>query len=97
MTHRKRKGAPRSSWSLPIHNRSAEHVDLAFSSYTRTFNRLEVNRKTPEDTLTKDKLIEIIRGLLQARVELGFLLKLDQVELETLVACIRDRVDRARK
>ena len=45
--------------------------------------------------LTKDRLIEIIRGLLQTSADLGFLLNVDQTELETLVACIRDRVDRA--
>ena len=53
-----------------------------------------MNRKKPDDILTKDRLIEIIRGLLQTGVDLGFLRKLDQTELETLVACIRDRVDR---
>jgi hypothetical protein len=44
--------------------------------------------------LTKDRLIEIIKGLLQTDVDLGFLLKVDQTDLVTLVACIRDRVHR---
>jgi len=47
--------------------------------------------------LTKDKLIEITAGLLQTNVDLGFLLKMEQPELETLVVCIRDRVDKAGK
>jgi hypothetical protein len=47
--------------------------------------------------LTKDRLLEIITGLLQTDVDLGFLLKMDQIELETLLACIRDRVDRINK
>lgn len=43
--------------------------------------------------MTKEKLIEIIQGILKAEVDLSFLLKLSQKELETLVACIRERVD----
>jgi len=57
-------------------------------------NGSEVGRKKSEEILTKDRLIEIIRGLLQTNVDLAFLLKMDQSELETLTACIRDRVDR---
>jgi hypothetical protein len=49
-----------------------------------------VNQQKSENSLTKEKLVEVIRGLLQARVELAFLLKLDQDELETLAASIRD-------
>jgi len=56
-----------------------------------------VKRKKPEEILTKDRLIEIVRGLLQTNLDLGFLLKMDQTELETLVACIRERVDRTCK
>ena len=52
-----------------------------------------MNRKMSEDTLTKYRLIEIIRALLQTNLDVGFLMKLDQAELETLVACIRERVD----
>jgi hypothetical protein len=59
-----------------------------------TSNGPEVKRKKSEEILTKDRLIEIVRGLLQTNADLGFLLKMDQSELETLVACIRDRVDR---
>jgi hypothetical protein len=55
--------------------------------------RGEVKRKKPEEILTKDRLIEIIRALLQTNLDLGFLLKMDQTELETLVSCIRVRVD----
>ena len=56
-----------------------------------------MKRKKPENLITKDRLIEIIRGLLEPTIDFGFLLKLDQNEVETLVACIRDRVDRVRK
>ncbi len=44
--------------------------------------------------MNKEKLIEIIQGLLSVEIDLNFLLKLKQKELETLVACIRERVDR---
>jgi hypothetical protein len=62
-----------------------------------TSNGSEVRRKKSEEILTKDRLIEIIRGLLQTNVDLAFLLKMDQSELETLAASIRDRVDKISK
>ena len=43
--------------------------------------------------MTKEKLIEIIQGLLKTDVDLSFLLQLNERDLETLVACIRDRVE----
>ncbi len=44
--------------------------------------------------MTKDKLVEKIRDLLKTDNDLNFLLELKKEELESLVACIRDRVDR---
>ena len=44
--------------------------------------------------MTKEKLVEKIRELLKADVDLGFLLRLKKENLETLVACIRGRIDR---
>ena len=44
--------------------------------------------------MTKDKLVEKIRELLKTDINLNFLLILKEEELEKLVACIRDRVDR---
>lgn len=55
--------------------------------------RSEVNRKIIEKTLPKEQLIKILNGLLRTNADLGFLMKIDQSELETLVASIRDRVD----
>lgn len=43
--------------------------------------------------MKKDKLIEIIMNLLQTDADLKFLMDLKEEELETLVACIRNRVD----
>jgi hypothetical protein len=43
--------------------------------------------------MKKDKLIEIIINLLQTDTNLEFLMDLKKEELETLVACIRNRVD----
>jgi len=43
-------------------------------------------------SITKQELVEIIKGLLAADADLDFLLQLERTELETLVACIRDRV-----
>jgi hypothetical protein len=44
--------------------------------------------------MTKDKLVEKIKELLKTDNDLDFLLELKEEELEKLVACIRDRVDR---
>jgi len=46
--------------------------------------------------MNKEKLIEIVRGILHTDIELNFLLQLKKEELETLVACIRERVDQDR-
>jgi len=43
--------------------------------------------------MTKEELVERIRGLLKTDDDLSFLLKLDVEELKTLVARIRERVD----
>ena len=47
--------------------------------------------------MTKEKLIEIIQGILETDVDLRFLLQLKERELETLIACIRERVDREKE
>ena len=44
--------------------------------------------------MTKDKLVDKIREILKTDNDLDFLLGLKKEELERLVACIRDRVDR---
>ena len=46
--------------------------------------------------MTKDELIEIAIELLEAEKDLRFLSELKKEELETLVACIRERVDNLR-
>jgi len=43
--------------------------------------------------MTKKKLIETIKRILDTDTDLDFLLQLDQKDLETLIACIRDRVE----
>jgi len=43
--------------------------------------------------VTKEELIEILKRILKTDADLEFLLKLDEVELETLVAVIRDRIE----
>lgn len=43
--------------------------------------------------MNKEKLIEILKGLLKADVDLNFLLQLKESEIETLVACVRERID----
>lgn len=47
--------------------------------------------------MTKEQLIEIIQGILKTDIDLSFLVQLEKNELETLVACIRERVDQIRE
>jgi hypothetical protein len=43
--------------------------------------------------MTKEELIEIIKNILKTELDLKFLIQLKKAELETLAACIRERVD----
>jgi hypothetical protein len=43
--------------------------------------------------MTKEQLVEKIKDILKTDIDLNFLLILKKKELETLLACIRDRVD----
>ena len=43
--------------------------------------------------MPKEELVENIRQLLKTDNDLNFLLELKKEDLESLVACIRDRVD----
>jgi hypothetical protein len=43
--------------------------------------------------VTKEELIEILKRVLKTDSDLEFLLKMDEAELKTLVAVIRDRVE----
>ena len=43
--------------------------------------------------MTKEELVERIKGLLKTNDDLSFLLQLGVEDLETLIAKIRDRVD----
>lgn len=46
--------------------------------------------------MTKEKMIETIQRLLKTDIDLEFLLSLRERDIETLVACIRDRVDQGK-
>jgi len=43
--------------------------------------------------MTKQKLIEILKKVLETDADLNFLLQLKDDDLQTLVACVRSRVD----
>ncbi len=45
----------------------------------------------------KDDLIDLLKKILQTNVNLDFLSDLDQKDLETLIAVIRDRIDQEKK
>jgi hypothetical protein len=48
-----------------------------------------------QNALNKDELLEILKGLLGTDVRLDFLLQLSEGELETLVVCVRERLDQS--
>ena len=47
--------------------------------------------------MAKEDLLFILKRLLQTDTYLEFLLQLDEADLRTLIACIRDRVDRGKQ
>jgi len=47
--------------------------------------------------MTKEKLVDKIMELLETDIDLDFLMVLKKEEVETLIACIRDRVDQLGK
>ena len=48
------------------------------------------------DNIPKERLLQIIKKLLRSDLDLTFLMKLEQREIEQLVAAIRERVDGSR-
>ena len=47
--------------------------------------------------MTKENLIGIIQRILKTQSDLNFLSQLKEAELETLVACIRERIEQAER
>ena len=47
--------------------------------------------------MAKEDLLSILKRLLLTDAYLEFLLQLDEADLRTLIACIRDRVDRGKQ
>ena len=43
--------------------------------------------------MTKEQIVEKIKEILRTDLDLVFLLGLKKKEIETLISCIRDRVD----
>jgi len=46
--------------------------------------------------MAKEDLVAILRKLLQTDIYLDFIIQLDEADIRTLIACIRDRVDRGK-
>jgi hypothetical protein len=47
--------------------------------------------------MIKEDLVDLLRKVLKTDVGLDFLSKLEPEELETLIACIRDRVEQEKE
>ena len=45
----------------------------------------------------KDDLVDLLKKILQTNVNLDFLSDLEQKDLETLIAVIRDRIDKEKR
>ena len=45
--------------------------------------------------MTKEEFIEILRKLLETDSDLDFLRKLEENEIQTLIACVRSRVEQS--
>ncbi len=43
--------------------------------------------------VSKERLIGILQSVLETDIDLSFLMTLKKAEIETLVACVRNRVD----
>jgi len=47
--------------------------------------------------MTKEDLVDLLRKILKTDAGLDFLSKLEPEELETLIACIRDRMEQKKE
>lgn len=47
--------------------------------------------------MTKEDLVDLLRKILNTEADLNFLSDLEQRELETLIACIRDRIEQEKR
>jgi hypothetical protein len=47
--------------------------------------------------MTKQDLVDLLRKMLKTEASLDFLSKLEAEELETLIACIRDRMEQKKE
>jgi len=50
-----------------------------------------------EEGMAKEDLVFILKRLLQTDAYLEFLLQLEEADLRTLIACIRERVDKGKQ
>ncbi len=47
--------------------------------------------------MTKEEFVDLLRKILNTETNLDFLCDLGQQELETLIACIRDRIEQEKR
>ena len=60
------------------------------------FDRIRPMRDVASESIPKETLLEIIKKLLKSDLDLTFLMKLEQQEIEQLIAAIRERIDENR-
>ena len=57
------------------------------------FDRIQPMQDPVSENIPKETLLAMIRNLLRSDLDLTFLMKLEQREMEQLVAAIRERID----
>jgi hypothetical protein len=65
-------------------------------SFIPDLDRLQPMQGPASENIPKETLLQMIKKLLRSDLDLTFLMKLEQREIEQLVAAIRERVDRDR-
>ena len=55
-------------------------------------DRLQPMQGPPNQSIPKETLLQMIKKLLRSDLDLTFLLKLEQREIEQLIAAIRERI-----
>jgi hypothetical protein len=66
--------------------------------YHEIYYKAKTDKINPLETginMTKEELLKKVKSLLKTNNDLDFLLALKKPEIETLIACIRDRLDNA--
>jgi hypothetical protein len=83
-----RNGGSQAMWERPGNGPEVPGVQNSVRK-----GRKEVAPMNGEKNVTQESLIRILQNVLKTDIDLSFLNSLKKADLETLVACVRNRVD----